>query len=99
MGAGISGCLVALGVGRAGYRTLLLEKQNKIGNPFEKIDITEDFKIQEIIKEYNIKSEIISNISYWHAGDECFKFQSKIKDLFFLRGSCQKSLENQLFNQ
>lgn len=91
--------MVALGIGREGYRTLLLEKQKKIGNPLEKIDITEDFEIQEIIKKYNIKSEIISNTSYWHAGGECFKFQSKIKDLFFLRGSSQKSLENQLFNQ
>jgi len=76
-----------------------LEKQKNIGNPYKKIDITEDIDLQNIIKKYKIKPETNSDTSFWHVGHECFKFKSKIKDLFFLRGNFERSLENQLFKQ
>ena len=88
-----------MGLQKAGYDTLLLEKQKNIGATYKKIDITEDLYLYPILKKYNIKPQTISNISFWHAGDEYFKFKSKIKDLFFIRGNHKESLEKQLFNQ
>jgi flavin-dependent dehydrogenase len=76
-----------------------LEKQRTIGNYPQKIDITEDIDLQNILKEHNIKPEITSNTSFWHAGEHTFEFKSKIKELFFLRGDNEKSLEKQLFKQ
>lgn len=76
-----------------------MEKQKKIGISNKKIDITEDINLYPILKKYNIKPVITSNISFWHAGDEYFKFKSKIKDLFFIRGNHKESLEKQLFNK
>lgn len=91
--------MTALGLQKAGYRTILAEKQKSLGSHYQKIDITEEIGLNQILKKYKIKPEITSNKSYWYAGEECFEFKSKIKDLFFLRGKQEKSLEKQLFKQ
>ena len=91
--------MTSLGLQKKGYKTLLVEKEKEIGNLSKKIDIIEDIGLDEITKEYKIKPEITSNVSCWCAGNECFRFKSNIKELFFTRGKLDNSLENQLFKQ
>ena len=91
--------MTALGLQKKGYQTIIVEKEKAIGNYSEKIDITEEIGLESVLKEYKIKPELTSNISHWHAGKESFVFKSKIKDLFFIRGKKEKSLERQLFNR
>jgi len=99
IGAGISGCLTALGLQKAGFKVLLLEKNKEVGCPFKKIDVTEEIGLDNIMRKYKIKPLLKTNVSFWHAGKECFKYKSRIADLYFLRGKVENSLERQLFRQ
>jgi len=99
IGAGISGCLTALGLQKAGFKVLLLEKNKEVGCPFKKIDVTEEIGLDNIMRKYKIKPLLKTNVSFWHAGKECFKYKSRIADLYFLRGRVENSLERQLFRQ
>lgn len=84
IGGGAAGCTAALKASRSGLRTVLIEK----GRPAtgRKIDVTQDHKVDAIVRELGLRPAHRSNKSRWFSRNHHFNLESKISDLFWVRG-------------
>ncbi len=84
IGGGAAGCTAALKASKSGLKTVLIEK----GRPEtgRKIDVTQDNKVDGIIRELGLKPAHRSNRSRWLSRNHHFDLESKISDLFWVRG-------------
>jgi|GEM_PF-4484961 len=99
IGAGAAGSTAALTASKNGKKTMIIEKNDRIGYKERKIDITESTHISEIIDKLNLRYLDTATYSAWHSENEKTDFISKVKDVFFLRGQDNDSIEVSSINQ
>ena len=94
VGAGAAGAIAALTATKRGLRTVVLERENKVGGHTKtKIDVTEGTGILPIIRSLELKTLGYSNTSHWSAPNTSLTLHSKTSDVFFKRGPDSDSLE------
>lgn len=95
VGAGPAGSVAALYCAKQGLRTVLIERNNKIGEHTKtRIDSSPDFGLTKVLEELELKTENIVYKSNWHSpSGGSFTLHSKIGEYYFKRGSDSDSFE------
>jgi len=99
VGAGASGSITALSLTKKGFNVVVTEKCSKVGlHTKEKIDITEETGLKEILKELKLPVKERTNKTKWFSPNYSFLLESKIHDLYFKRGSSPDCFEASVMN-
>jgi digeranylgeranylglycerophospholipid reductase len=95
VGAGPAGSVAALYCSRHGLKTVLIEKNTRIGqNTSTRIDSSPDVGLTKIVKELDLKTENLVFTSKWYSPDgSSFTLHSKLGEYYFKRGPERDSFE------
>ncbi len=94
VGAGPAGGVCAAKLAKNGFKVICIDAGKFPGSMHtEKIDITENKGIGELVSELKLSVLAKTNKSIWYSPNDKFTFVSKVHDLFFLRGKSKKSLD------
>ncbi len=95
VGAGPAGSVAALYGSKHGLNTILIEKNDRIGKHTNtKVDSSPDFRLTEIIKELDLKTENLVHDSKWYSSSgKSFTLHSKVGEYYFKRGPEPDSFE------
>lgn len=96
VGAGPAGSVAALYSSKQGLKTVLIERNNKIGaHTPTRIDSSPDFSLTEIINELGLKTANLVYKSKWHSpSGNTFTLHSKTGEYYFKRGPSPDSFES-----
>ncbi len=99
VGAGPAGGVCAAKLAKKGFKVICIDAGKFPGSAHtEKIDITENKGIADIVSELKLSVLAKTNKSIWFSPNDKFVFVSKVHDLFFLRGKSKKSLDYSVMN-
>ncbi len=99
VGAGPAGLTTSLLLSEQGFSVTVLEKQNTVGSPNLKFDITEGNRIKSILDKINISPNKILSKSEWISPNDTFTLDSTIQDFYFKRGNTNDSIEQNLYQK
>ena len=100
IGAGAAGVVSALYASKIGLKTILVERESKIGkHTTTKVDVTESTDIEKIFDELELPYLAKNNSSVWYSRNHQFRLQSKVADFVIKRGPEKDSFENIIVNK
>jgi len=95
VGGGASGAVASLVLSKKGYSTILIEKSKSPAlNIPTKIDVTESYLIDDIVRDFRLPIIGESSLSKWFSPKVSFTLKSDIKDYFIKRGSESDSFDS-----